>query len=259
MQKISVSELTRSAASGTQALLSREEIKMNRKTLVITGGARGIGFGIVKQMASEGYNAAVLDICPLEDYYDNYKEIDSLGAEYLYIQGDVSVREDRERFLAAAIERFGSIDLLVNNAGVAPLIRQDILEMTEESFDRVMGTNLKGAMFFTQSAVKHMLKQEYKGKLRGTIVNICSSSAYISSISRGEYCMSKAAMAMMTKLYADRLAAEGINVYEIQLYRSACAGRYVLQVVAADDAVLREGVSAPGYLDAVFPCNVYYL
>lgn len=189
---------------------------MSKKTMVITGGSRGIGFGIVKQMASEGYRVAVMDVNRLEDYKDNFSQLDKMGAEYLYFQGDVAVKEDRERFLSMVIEKFEEIDLLVNNAGVAPLVRQDILDMTEESFDRVMNINLKGAMFFTQSAVKHMLKQEYKGKLRATIVNICSSSAYISSISRGEYCMSKAAMAMMTKLYADRLAPEGINVYEIR-------------------------------------------
>lgn len=189
---------------------------MKKKTLVITGGSRGIGFGIVKQMASEGYNAAVLDINRLEDYQSNFDQLKEYGAEYLYFQGDVAKREDREKFLRMTVEQFGDIDLLVNNAGVAPLVRQDILEMTEESFTRVMDINIKGAMFFTQSAVKHMMKQEYKGKLRGVIVNICSSSAYISSVSRGEYCMSKAAMAMMTKLYADRLSSEGINVYEIR-------------------------------------------
>lgn len=189
---------------------------MDKKTLVITGGSRGIGFAIVKQMASEGYRAAVMDINRFEDYQDNFAQLDAMGADYFYYQGDVSLREDREAFLKMVDERYGDIDLLVNNAGVAPLVRQDILQMTEESFDRVMGINLKGAMFFTQSAVKRMLKQDYKGRLRGTIVNICSSSAYISSISRGEYCMSKAAMAMMTKLYADRLAPEGINVYEIR-------------------------------------------
>lgn len=189
---------------------------MKKKTLVITGGSRGIGFGIVKQMASEGYNAAILDVNSLEDYQENFEQLKQYDIEYLYVQGDVSIREDRENFLKLVFEKFGDIDLLVNNAGVAPLVRQDILQMTEESFDRVMKINLKGAMFFTQLAAKHMIEQEYKGKLKGTIVNICSSSAYISSISRGEYCMSKAGMAMMTKLYADRLSSEGINVYEIR-------------------------------------------
>ncbi len=186
------------------------------KTAVVTGGSRGIGFGIVKQLASEGYRVAILDVNNKEDYQKNFEQLDQMKADYLYYQGSVTEEADREDFLAKVMEKYGSIDVLVNNAGVAPLIRQDILEMTEESFDRVLGINLKGAMFFTQSAVKLMLKQERKGALRGMIVNICSSSAYISSISRGEYCMSKAGMAMMTLLYADRLAAEGINVYEIR-------------------------------------------
>ncbi len=189
---------------------------MRKKTLVITGGSRGIGFGIVKQMASEGYNVAVLDVNKQEDYQSNFDQLKEYGTEWLYFEGDVAVKEDRETFLRMVIEKFGDIDLLVNNAGVAPMVRQDILQMTEESFDRVMDINLKGAMFFTQSAVKYMIRQKYKGRLKATIVNICSSSAYISSISRGEYCMSKAAMAMMTKLYADRLSSEGINVYEIR-------------------------------------------
>ena len=186
------------------------------KTAVVTGGSRGIGFGIVHQLASEGYRVAVLDVNSKDDYQENFAQLDDMGADYLYYQGSVTEKADRDGFLAKVMEKYGAIDVLVNNAGVAPLIRQDILEMTEESFDRVVGINLKGAMFFTQAAVKLMLQQERKGKLRGTIVNICSSSAYISSISRGEYCMSKAGMAMMTLLYADRLAAEGINVYEIR-------------------------------------------
>lgn len=187
-----------------------------KKTAVITGGSRGIGFGIARQLASENYNVAVLDINSLEDYRDNFIQLEEIGADYLYFQGDVADRSVRESFVNTVIEKYGDIDVLVNNAGVAPLVRQDLLQMTEESFNRVMGTNLKGAMFFTQLVAKHMLTQEYKGKLRGIIVNICSSSAYTSSVNRGEYCMSKAGMAMMTLLYADRLAREGINVYEIR-------------------------------------------
>jgi len=187
-----------------------------KKTAIITGGSRGIGFGIVRQLASEGYNVAILDINKLDDYRENFNQLDSMGADWLYYEGSVTEAGDREGFVDAVLKKFEEIDVLVNNAGVAPLVRQDILQMTEESFDRVLGINLKGAMFFTQLVAKQMLKQDYKGSMRGTIVNICSSSAYISSISRGEYCMSKAGMAMMTLLYADRLAGEGINVYEIR-------------------------------------------
>ncbi|MBQ7487723.1 MAG: 3-ketoacyl-ACP reductase, partial [Clostridia bacterium] len=187
-----------------------------KKTAVITGGSRGIGFAIAHQLADEGYNVCVMDVNRLEDYRENFDQLDAMGADWLYYEGSVTESSDREAFVAQVLERFGSIDVLVNNAGVAPKVRLDILEMTEESFDRVLNINLKGAMFFTQLVARQMIKQSLTDRGRGVIVNICSSSAYISSISRGEYCMSKAGMAMMTLLYADRLAAEGINVYEIR-------------------------------------------
>ena len=114
------------------------------------------------------------------------------------------------------MEAFGRIDVLVNNAGVAPLVRADLLEMSEESFDRVMGINTKGNMFLTQLVAKEMLNQEKLFKKRGTIINISSCSAEVSSTSRGEYCVSKAGVSMLTKLYADRLAGEGILVHEIR-------------------------------------------
>jgi len=114
------------------------------------------------------------------------------------------------------VQRFGGIHVLVNNAGVAPTVRNDLLEMTEESFDRVIGINTKGTMFLTQAVAKQMLKQDIAGKKRGTIINISSCSAEVSSTSRGEYCVSKAGMSMLTKLYADRLASEGILVHEIR-------------------------------------------
>ncbi|MBQ9007846.1 MAG: 3-ketoacyl-ACP reductase [Clostridia bacterium] len=187
-----------------------------KQTAVITGGSRGIGFAIARQLASENYNVAILDVNDPEAYRENLNQLDEMKADWLYYRGSVAEKADREGFVQAVTEKYGDIDVLVNNAGVAPLVRQDILQMTEESFDRVMTINLKGAMFFTQLVARKMLEQEYKGNRRGVIVNICSSSAYISSIIRGEYCMSKAGMAMMTLLYADRLAGEGINVYEIR-------------------------------------------
>ena len=111
---------------------------------------------------------------------------------------------------------FGRIDVLVNNAGVAPLVRADLLDMTEESFDRVVGINTKGNMFLTQAAAKQMLRLEPLGKKRGTIINISSCSAEVSSVSRGEYCVSKAGVSMLTTLFADRLAAEDILVHEVR-------------------------------------------
>ena len=138
------------------------------------------------------------------------------GAEGLYIRADVSKSEDRRRIIDNTVERYGRIDLLVNNAGVAPKVRADLLEMSEDSFDYVMDTNTKANMFLTQLAVKKMLSQPVLGKKRGTVINISSCSAEVSSVNRGEYCVSKAGIAMLTRLYADRLAAEGIFVHEIR-------------------------------------------
>lgn len=187
-----------------------------KKTAIVTGGSRGIGFGIVRQLGMDGYNIAILDVNDPEDYRKNLEELEQMGIDYLYVQGSTTLQEDREIFLKKVIEKYGEIDVLVNNAGVAPKVRQDLLEMTEESFDYVVGTNTKGTMFMTQLVAKQMLKQEVKGRRRGVIVNISSSSVTVSSINRGEYCVSKAGVAMLTTLYADRLAAEDIQVYEIR-------------------------------------------
>lgn len=189
---------------------------MMKKTAIVTGGNRGIGFGIAKQLGLDGYNIAILSTGVKEEYEENFKQLEALGIDYFYQQGSITSKEDRERFLKAVVKKYGDIDVLVNNAGVAPKVRQDLLTMTKESFDYVVGTNLKGTMFMTQLVVNQMLTQPIKGRRRGVIVNISSSSVTVSSTNRGEYCMSKAGLAMMTTLYADRLAAEDIQVYEIR-------------------------------------------
>lgn len=187
-----------------------------KKTAIVTGGSRGIGYGIVRQLGLDGYRIAILDVNNPQDYKDSLEELNRLGIDFLYVQGSTTSQEDREVFLQKTVEKYGEIDVLVNNAGVAPKVRQDLLEMTEESFDYVVGTNTKGTMFMTQLVAKQMLKQEVKGRRRGVIVNISSSSVTVSSTNRGEYCVSKAGVAMLTTLYADRLAADGIQVYEIR-------------------------------------------
>ncbi len=187
-----------------------------KKTAIVTGGSRGIGYGIVKQLGSEGYNIAILDVNNQADYQEHFDELTQNGVDWYYQQGSIACKEDRESFVKAVVEKYGDIDVLVNNAGVAPKIRNDILEMTEESFDYVVNTNTKGTMFMTQLVAKQMLKQEVKGRRRGVIVNISSSSVAVSSVSRGEYCISKAGVAMITMLFADRLAAHDIQVYEIR-------------------------------------------
>lgn len=187
-----------------------------KKVAVITGGSRGIGFGVAKALAKDGYQIAILDIQAQADYQANMDELTALGAEYVYIQGDVRVAADRQAIVDKAVATFGAIDVLVNNAGVAPLVRADLLEMSEESFDRVVGTNLKGTMFMSQLVAKQMCTQESKGEKRGVIINIGSASGTISSSNRCEYCVSKAGLAMMTKVYAERLAGDGIFVHEIR-------------------------------------------
>ena len=187
-----------------------------RKTAIVTGGSRGIGFAIARQLGWDGYCVSILATGEKERYEAAWKELSELGIEYHYVKGSVDCAEDRKRLVDETVERFGRIDVLVNNAGVAPLERRDILEMTEESYDRVMSINTKGTVFLTQLVARVMIDQELTGKKRGTIINIGSCSADVSSTSRGEYCISKAVVSMVTKLYADRLAEYGILVHEIR-------------------------------------------
>jgi NAD(P)-dependent dehydrogenase (short-subunit alcohol dehydrogenase family) len=139
------------------------------------------------------------------------------GGDGILVKGDISLAADREQLVRQTLDAFGRIDLLVNNAGVAPTVRADLLDAGEESFDRLFAINLKGPYFLTQLVAKQMMNQERDAAgFRGRVVNITSISAYTASINRGDYCMVKAGLAMMTKLFADRLAGEGINVYEIR-------------------------------------------
>ena len=183
-----------------------------KKTALITGGKRGIGRAIAARLSRDGFNVAINDISPLAEG----DRFDDLSGEYLYIQGDISKSEDRDKLLNEALKHFGALHVLVNNAGIAPRQRADLLEMSEESFDQVLGVNTKGNLFLTQGAAKIMLNQPVEGKKRGTIINISSCSAVVSSVNRGEYCVSKAAVSMLTLLFADRLAREGILVHEIR-------------------------------------------
>lgn len=188
-----------------------------KKTAVVTGAARGIGRGISLTLARAGYTVCAVGTRFAEDenVREYLSELIALSPDSFYISGDISNAEDRERITNSAFERLGEIDALVNNAGVAPTVRADILEMTEESFDRVMDINLRGTFFLTQAFARRMANQppcEY----RRTVVFITSISAVVSSVNRGEYCISKAGLSMTARLYADRLAEYGINVYEVR-------------------------------------------
>ncbi len=188
-----------------------------RPVALVTGGARGIGLAIATQLAEIGYDVVIDDVHPQNEVTDALDSVSQHGVEVLYVQADVSKTEDRQRLVDQIRETFGRIDLLMNNAGVAPKTRLDILETTEESFDRVMKINLHGPFFLTQAVANWMLEQTKEYPDRDyKIINTASLSSYASSPSRGEYCVSKAGISMMTKLFADRLAGENILVYEIR-------------------------------------------
>lgn len=187
-----------------------------RKVALITGGGRGIGLGHVKQLASEGYAVVATGTESAATYQATFEEIRNNGGEVTYLQSDVSVAKDRQECVEKIIKKYGRIDVLVNNAGVAPLVRTDILDVSEESWDRVMGINLKGAMFLTQLVAKQMMTQELIDGMRGIIINTGSLSSYVSSANRVEYCVSKAGVSMLTIVYGERLAEYGIFVYEVR-------------------------------------------
>jgi len=187
-----------------------------KKSAIVTGGSRGIGLGIVRQLAKDGYSIVILDVNSPEQYEETFDQLTAEGVDYLYIKGSITEKDDRERCIKATIKKYGSVDVLINNAGVATRVRADLLEMSEESFDRLISINTKGTMFMSQAVAKQMIRQQFKEGRKGIIVNISSMSAEVSSINRGEYCVSKAGISMLTLLYADRLASEGIFVYEVR-------------------------------------------
>jgi NAD(P)-dependent dehydrogenase (short-subunit alcohol dehydrogenase family) len=181
---------------------------------LVTGAARGIGSAIAVELARSGCDVAVLDVL---DAPATVSAIKQAGRRGLGIVGDIASAADRAAALAAIEKTFGRLDVLVNNAGVAPAERADILQASEASYDRVMAINLKGPYFLTQAAAHWMIRQRaQRPDAWRCIVNISSISAYTASPSRGEYCLSKAAVSMATKLWAARLAEYGIGVYEIR-------------------------------------------
>lgn len=190
-----------------------------RPVALVTGGSRGIGLGITKKLCNNGYDVAFNGVRPEEDegVQLSLRELSSTGAEVIYCQGDISSAADRQAILDKIRGHFGRLNVLVNNAGVAPKERQDPLNATEESYDRVMGINLKGPYFLTQAAARWMVAQkEEKEDFRATVVTVGSISATVVSPKRGEYCISKAGLAMHSKIWAARLAEHEIPVYEVR-------------------------------------------
>jgi len=186
----------------------------DRPVAIVTGASRGIGRAIAIELARLGYDLVVnrAQAQPPQTQAD----AEALGVQCEFVQADVADDIGRKLLVEQTKARFGRCDMLVNNAGVAPVKRMDILESTQESYDRVMAINLKGPYFLTQQVANWMIEQKKQHPDRSyRIVNIGSISSYTSSPSRGEYCISKAGVSMMTKLFADRLAEFGIGVFEV--------------------------------------------
>lgn len=189
---------------------------MDKKVAIVTGASRGIGYAIAQNMVRDGYITCIMDMRSEADARENLDALKAKG-EVFYFCGSTTSAEDRNAFVGEIMKRYGRIDVLVNNAGVAPRVRQDLLSATEESFDFVVGVNVKGTMFLSQAVANEMLKQPIKENgQRAVIVNISSFSATVSSPNRPEYCISKAGVSMLTRLFADRLANDRIFVYEVQ-------------------------------------------
>lgn len=187
------------------------------KVAIVTGASRGIGHAVAFQLAKEGYVIATIGNSQEAEVKENLDSIRSLGNDVMYIKGSIASSDDRQNLINRVMSEFGRIDLLVNNAGVAPKVRMDILKTTEESMNYVLDINLKGTFFLTQAVANVMVIAHGKIKeFNPKIINISSVSAYASSTQRGEYCISKAGMSMVTNLFADRLAEYGVNVYEIR-------------------------------------------
>ncbi len=193
---------------------------VDRPVSLVTGAGRGIGRGIAVELAKLGHAVVINYAGNASAAEECLQLVCEAGGEGITVQADVSLAEDRGRLLQKVLAAFGRIDLLVNNAGVAPTVRADLLEASEESFDRLVNINLKGPYFLTQAVARQMIEQVEGGVASSfgspRIVSITSISAFTASINRGDYCVAKAGLAMMTKLFAARLAEFGINVYEIQ-------------------------------------------
>ena len=184
--------------------------------ILVTGGARGIGRGIVEALAAKGHNVGFCGRAAAESAAEFLQDLQkNYSGKFAYYQSDVANVDAHDELLKAFVDDFGSLDVLINNAGVAPEVRADLLDMPEASFDRVLNINLRGPFFLSQKASKLMMLDKNSSNFK-CIINTGSVSADYASINRGEYCISKAAVAMATKLFAVRLADENIAVYELR-------------------------------------------
>ena len=187
------------------------------RVALVTGGGRGIGLGIARRLAANEFDLAICGRRPEEDVDRDLEDLRQAGARTLYVRGDVGDRSARARLVDAVRSEYGRLDVLVNNAGIAPRQRVDLLQATVESFEEVMRVNLEGPHFLTQASAAWMVEERLADETwSGCIVNISSMSASVVSTNRGEYCLSKAALSMSTKLWATRLGEFDIPVYEVR-------------------------------------------
>ena len=188
-----------------------------RKVALITGGTRGIGLGIAKKLAQEGIDLALNGVRPESEVFSVLDELRKSGVRVEYFSGNIAEKADRENVVIGVKEKFGTINFLVNNAGVAPRVRADVLEVAEADFDHLMDINMKGTFFLTQAFANWMAEiRKTDSEIPLSIVSITSVSAVLASTNRAAYCMAKAGLSMMSKVLAVRLAEFNIPVYEIQ-------------------------------------------
>ena len=189
---------------------------MTERVALVTGGTRGIGLGIARALAREGWSVALCGLRTREEVADVLAALAAGGGRAEYWRADIGRADDRSRLLSSVVAHFGTLHALVNNAGRAPRVRADLLAATEESFDEVLRTNLQGPYFLTQAVARLFVEQQPKTSHARAIVFVTSVSAELASPHRGEYCVSKAGLSMTAKLFAARLAAERIPVYEVR-------------------------------------------
>jgi len=188
-----------------------------KKVALVTGGTRGIGLGVARTLAQAGFDLVLCGMRPAEAVEEPLQSLRELGADVLYARCNVGDRNERTAMLDAIRAHYGRLNVLVNNAGIAPRQRLDILEATEESYEEVMRTNLQGPYFLTQSVARWMIEQkQLTPDWTGCIISVSSISATVASPSRGEYCLSKAGVSMSTQLWAVRLGEFDIPVYEVR-------------------------------------------
>lgn len=216
--------------------------KSNERVALVTGGSRGLGFAIAEQLAADGFSLAINGRRSAEDVGEAVDSLRTNTTAAEYFQCDVSSTDGRRDMIDRIRDRFGRLDVLVNNAGVAPNERADILDASEVSFDRLIEINLKGPYFLTQLVANWMVEQyQADENFSGTVINISSVSAELASVNRGDYCISKAGVSMTTKLWAARLAEYGIQVYEVRpgIFRTDMTD----SVTEKYDQMLKEGLT----------------